>query len=58
MANDRKNTGRKARRIAAAAMLAFAFVAIMVHGRATRAVQIQPAKLTIAIEAVDRPLRA
>ena len=54
--NNNKNT-TKARRLAAAAMLACAFAAIMVHGRTSRAVQSQAVKTVAVIEAFERPNR-
>ena len=43
--------------IPAALMPAFAFTAICVHGRASRAVRLQPAPVVATIEAFGRPLR-
>ncbi len=58
MATDKNNNNTTpARRISAALMLAFAFTAICVHGRASRAVQLQPAPVVAMVEAFERPLR-
>ncbi len=55
--NKNNNNTTQARRISAALMLALAFVAIGVHGRASRAVQLQPAKVIATIEVIERPVR-
>ncbi len=57
MATNKNNNTTQVRRISAALMLAFAFTAICVHGRASRAVQLQPAPVVMTAEAFERPSR-